>query len=267
MDVDTRRGLDDGVPALLELFRGLGIRASFFVTMGPDRSGRAIRRALRPGFLVKMWRTNPLRLYGVRTLLSGTLLPARLVGAGAPALLRQVADAGHEVAPHGWDHVGWQDRIHRLRPEQVRQDLTEAARAFESVFGMPPHASAAPGWRTARAGARRPRRAPQRAAARSQRLHPPRRGGGRPAPPGVPGVRRARGVGRRRIRPARRRGGAGARRGRRAAGRARHARARRGTQRLGVHARARRAPVQSDGMNEMAARVGDGGVGARRGSR
>ena len=148
VDVDTRRGLDDGVPALLELFRGLGIRASFFVTMGPDRSGRAIRRALRPSFLVKMWRTNPLRLYGVRTLLSGTLLPARLVGAGAPALLRQVADAGHEVAPHGWDHVGWQDRIHRLHPALVRQDLTEAARAFESVFGMPPHASAAPGWRT-----------------------------------------------------------------------------------------------------------------------
>lgn len=148
VDVDTRRGLDDGVPALLELFRGLAIRASFFVTMGPDRSGRAIRRALRPSFLVKMWRTNPVRLYGLRTLLSGTLLPARLVGAGAPALLRQVADAGHEVAPHGWDHVGWQDRIHRLRPALVRQDLTEAARAFETVFGMPPHASAAPGWRT-----------------------------------------------------------------------------------------------------------------------
>ena len=30
--------------------------------MGPDRSGLAIRRALRPSFLVKMWRTNPLAL-------------------------------------------------------------------------------------------------------------------------------------------------------------------------------------------------------------
>jgi len=148
VDVDTRRGLEEGVPRLLELFRRATLRASFFVTMGPDRSGVAIRRALRPGFLLKMWRTNPFRLYGLRTLLSGTLLPAPPVGAGAPALLRQIADAGHEVALHGWDHVGWQDRIDRLAPSAIRADLTSAARAFVAIFGQAPRASAAPGWRT-----------------------------------------------------------------------------------------------------------------------
>ena len=148
VDVDTRRGLEEGVPRLLELFRRATLRASFFVTMGPDRSGVAIRRALRPGFLLKMWRTNPFRLYGLRTLLSGTLLPAPPVGAGAPALLRQIADAGHEVALHGWDHVGWQDRIDRLAPSAIRGDLTSAARAFVAIFGQAPRASAAPGWRT-----------------------------------------------------------------------------------------------------------------------
>ena len=148
IDVDTRRGLDEGVSRLLELFRRLGIRASFFVTMGPDHSGRAIRRALRPSFLAKMWRTNPLKLYGLRTLLSGTLVPARLVGAGAPAMLRQIAAEGHEVAPHGWDHVAWQDRIHRLDTVAVRADLDLAARAFEAAVATAPAASAAPGWRT-----------------------------------------------------------------------------------------------------------------------
>ncbi len=148
VDVDTRRGLDEGVPRLLELFRRLGIRASFFVTMGPDNSGRAIRRALRPSFLAKMWRTNPVKLYGLRTLLSGTLVPARLVGAGSPAMLRQIAAEGHELAPHGWDHVAWQDRIHRLDEPAVRADLDLAARAFEVAVGVAPSASAAPGWRT-----------------------------------------------------------------------------------------------------------------------
>lgn len=148
VDVDTRRGLDEGVPRLLELFRRLGIRASFFVTMGPDHSGRAIRRALRPSFLAKMWRTNPFKLYGLRTLLSGTLVPARLVGAGAPAMLRQIADEGHEVAPHGWNHVSWQDRIHRLDQRAIRADLDLAARSFAAAVGVAPCASAAPGWRT-----------------------------------------------------------------------------------------------------------------------
>jgi len=148
VDVDTRRGLDEGVPRLLELFRRLGVRASFFVTMGPDHSGRAIRRAMRPSFLAKMWRTNPFKLYGLRTLLSGTLVPARLVGAGAPAMLRQIVDEGHEVAPHGWDHVGWQNRIHRLDHVAIRADLDLAARSFLAAVGVAPSASAAPGWRT-----------------------------------------------------------------------------------------------------------------------
>ena len=148
VDVDTRRGLHEGVPRLLELFRRLDVRASFFVTMGPDRSGLAIRRAWRPSFLLKMLRTNPFKLYGIRTLLSGTLLPAQPVGAGAPGLLRDIAGAGHEVAPHGWDHVTWQDRIDRLSVEALRADLTAAARAFESALGVRPATSAAPGWRT-----------------------------------------------------------------------------------------------------------------------
>jgi len=151
VDVDTRRGLDEGVPRLLELFRRLGIRASFFVTMGPDHSGRALRRALRPSFLLKMWRTNPFKLYGLRTLLSGTLVPARLVGAGAPTMLRQIAGEGHEIAPHGWDHVGWQDRIHRLDEAAIRADLDRAAQAFETAVGAAAAASAAPGWRTSTA--------------------------------------------------------------------------------------------------------------------
>ena len=148
VDVDTRRGLHEGVPRLLALFARLEVCASFFITMGPDRSGRAIRRAWRPSFLLKMLRTNPFRLYGLRTLLSGTLLPAAPVGAGAPALLRDIARAGHEVAPHGWDHVGWQDRIDRLPVAALRADFTAAARAFETAMGTAPSASAAPGWRT-----------------------------------------------------------------------------------------------------------------------
>jgi undecaprenyl phosphate-alpha-L-ara4FN deformylase len=148
VDVDTRRGLHEGVPRLLTLFARLDVAASFFVTMGPDRSGLAVRRAWRPSFLLKMLRTNPLRLYGARTLLSGTLLPAKPVGAAAPGLLRDIARAGHEVAPHGWDHVGWQDHIDRLSLDALRADLTQAARAFEAAVGTAPSASAAPGWRT-----------------------------------------------------------------------------------------------------------------------
>lgn len=152
VDVDTRRGLEEGVPRLLELMRRLGVRASFFVTMGPERAGVAVLRAWRPSFLAKMWRTRALATYGLRTALSGTLLPARPVGAGAPELLRQVAAEGHEVAPHGHDHFGWQAGIHRWSAARVRADLRAAAAAYAGVFGRRPEASAAPGWRTTSRG-------------------------------------------------------------------------------------------------------------------
>ena len=148
VDVDTRRGLASGVPRLLETLGRLEVRASFFVTMGPDRSGAAIRRLWRPGFIAKMLRTNPFRLYGVRTLLSGTLLPAEPVGAAFPDLLRVIVAEGHELAPHGFDHVGWQDGVHRWSPERIHEDMTAAARSLEAVLGTRPESSAAPGWRT-----------------------------------------------------------------------------------------------------------------------
>ena len=59
VDVDTHRGLGEGVPRLAAMLREKGVTASFFIAMGPDNSGKAAMRALRnPGFLSKMRRTQ-----------------------------------------------------------------------------------------------------------------------------------------------------------------------------------------------------------------
>lgn len=147
VDVDTAVGLKEGVPRLLELLRRYGLRASFFVSLGPDRSGRAIRRLLRPSFLLKMARTNPFRLYGLRTLLSGTLLPSRLIGEEAPDLLRAVVAEGHELGIHGYDHVLWQDRIEAMGEREIAAELSRAVATYEKLLGTRPASSAAPGWR------------------------------------------------------------------------------------------------------------------------
>ncbi|MBI2114810.1 MAG: polysaccharide deacetylase family protein [candidate division NC10 bacterium] len=122
VDVCTYDGLRVGVPNLLRLFDRHGVRASFFVAVGPDTTGRAIVRALRPGFLAKMRRTSALRTYGLRTILSGTLLPSRHMGRRLAPLLRQVVAAGHELAIHGYDHRRWQDRVHGMEDRAVREE-------------------------------------------------------------------------------------------------------------------------------------------------
>jgi len=58
IDVDTYRGTRDGVPRLLEVLKRHGAGATFLFSLGPDHTGRAIKRVFRPGFTKKVRRTS-----------------------------------------------------------------------------------------------------------------------------------------------------------------------------------------------------------------
>lgn len=148
IDVDTHEGLKVGVPRLARMLEGEGVTASFYVSMGPDNSGKAILRVFRNrGFLKKMFRTNAVAMYGIRTVLSGTLLPARQIALAFPAILRDLRGRGFEVGVHGYDHVRWQDGIDRIGEDGIRVELQEAFEAFRAIMGEPARSFAAPGWR------------------------------------------------------------------------------------------------------------------------
>jgi len=147
IDVDTYRGTREGVPAMLDDLAAAGVRASFFFTLGPDRSGRAILRVFtKPGFLGKMLRTNAAKMYGVRTPLYGTLLPSPVIGRRCREAIARCRAAGHEVGLHAWDHVTWQDRLHRLSRPAVEAQIDKGMAAFADVFGERPRGFAAPAW-------------------------------------------------------------------------------------------------------------------------
>ena len=58
VDVDTLRGTLEGVPALQRMLDQHQARATFLFSLGPDNTGRALRRVFRPGFLKKVSRTS-----------------------------------------------------------------------------------------------------------------------------------------------------------------------------------------------------------------
>lgn len=148
IDVDTHEGLKTGVPRMAEMLQREGVAASFFVAMGPDNSGKAIRRIItNRGFLTKMFRTRAVSMYGWRTILSGTLLKARPVAIAFPNLLRDLRARGFEVGVHGYDHVRWQDRIDQIGERGIAYELEDAFEVYRAIFAEEPHAYAAPGWR------------------------------------------------------------------------------------------------------------------------
>src|SRR5580698_5975056 len=89
IDVDTDRGTRIGVPNMLKLFQELQIPATFLFSLGPDNTGRAIKRIFRPGFLKKVSRSGVVSTYGLRTLLNGVLLPGPHIGKRNSAIMQE----------------------------------------------------------------------------------------------------------------------------------------------------------------------------------
>ena len=148
IDVDTHQGLKLGVRRLADGLERAGVAASFYISMGPDNSGRAILRVFtNRGFLGKMTRTRAVGMYGLRTVLSGTLLPARPIALAFPSIVRELQNRGFEVGVHGYDHVKWQDGIDRIGVGKIRSEIEDSIEAFRAIFRESPRGFAAPGWR------------------------------------------------------------------------------------------------------------------------
>ena len=146
IDIDTLRGTREGVPGLLETLRRHGADATFLWSLGPDHTGRAIKRVFRPGFLGKVQRTSVVRHYGVKTLLYGTLLPGPDIGKLEAHRMRAVRDEGFEVGIHCWDHIRWQDGVANADPDWTTVEMTRACERFTEIFGTAPTTHGAAGW-------------------------------------------------------------------------------------------------------------------------
>jgi peptidoglycan/xylan/chitin deacetylase (PgdA/CDA1 family) len=150
IDVDTDRGTLEGVPRLAALFEELDVQATFLFSLGPDHTGRAVKRAFRRGFIGKVRRTSVLQHYGLKTLLYGTLLPGPHIGRRRGALMRDIAKRGFEVGVHTYDHVKWQDGVASADEVWTRRELTLGRDEFAEIFSRPPSVHGAAGWQVNR---------------------------------------------------------------------------------------------------------------------
>lgn len=146
IDVDTLRGTIEGVPRLMALLEKYQANATFLFSLGPDNTGKAIKRVFRPGFLNKVSRTSVVEHYGFKTLMYGTLLPAPDIGKKTKHLMRTVKEQGFDVGVHCWDHVLWQDYVVRKSEEWTLEQFHLAKHRFEEIFKIPPKTHGAAGW-------------------------------------------------------------------------------------------------------------------------
>lgn len=146
IDVDTEIGTRVGVPNLLTVLKNQKIPATFYLSLGPDHTGRAIKRIFRKGFFKKCSRTNVISTYGIRTLLNGVLLPGPHIGKKHAQLLRSIEEQGFDVGIHAYDHQKWQDGVMSMSQEKLTTEFKKAQDEFQRIFDKPAKTAAAPGW-------------------------------------------------------------------------------------------------------------------------
>ncbi|MEI7612053.1 MAG: polysaccharide deacetylase family protein [Betaproteobacteria bacterium] len=134
IDVDTYRGTQSGVPALIELLQRSEAQGTFFFSLGSDQSGREPRSS------------SLKRYYDLRTRLKGRLLPGPDIGSRSKDVLRQTQQAGFEVGIHAWNRVQWEQNIHRADNPWVEGEMCQACLRFADIFPDTPKAHAAAGW-------------------------------------------------------------------------------------------------------------------------
>lgn len=147
IDVSTLRGTREGVPRLVDMLKRHGAGATFFFSLGPDHTGRVLRRLLRRGVLRKARRTSALGHYGLRTLLNGTLLPGPDIGRTCADQMRLARDAGFEIGVRAWNPVLWQDRAADGEFDWTLAEMERACERFREIFGTDPKVHGAAGWR------------------------------------------------------------------------------------------------------------------------
>ena len=146
IDVDTDRGTREGIAPLARALEKHRILGTFLFSMGPDNTGRAIKRIFRPGFFAKVSRTSVVQVYGLRTLMNGVLLPGPDIAKRNANLMRAIALSGHETGIHCWDHVFWQDGLATMSLERTRHEFAKAREAYARVFGHAARTAGSAGW-------------------------------------------------------------------------------------------------------------------------
>jgi peptidoglycan/xylan/chitin deacetylase (PgdA/CDA1 family) len=137
----------DGAPRLLDILKKNNLQATFYLSIGPDASGRAVLQLLKnPRFLKKMVKTRAASLYGFKTAFYGTLLPSPMIALSFPGIVRRIKEEGHEVQFHAWDHRRWQDELFTKTDSWISEWFSRGIAGFESLLGEKPKSFGAPAW-------------------------------------------------------------------------------------------------------------------------
>jgi len=143
IDVDSAR--DVGLlPELLDLLQRLELKATFFITTGPDRLAlNAFKYLTDPRSYQRLIKARPLR-YGLHSL--NDILRKKTVEAVCPEALQRVNNDGHELGLHGYDHYAWMNTLQNMDEIKIKELISRGIDTLEATAKAEIKSFASPGF-------------------------------------------------------------------------------------------------------------------------
>jgi undecaprenyl phosphate-alpha-L-ara4FN deformylase len=143
IDVDSTRDIAL-LPELLDLLLLLDIKATFFITTGPDRLALNLFKYVRdPQSFCRFIKSKPLR-YGPHSL--NGLLRKTPIEAACPEVLLRAQLEGHEIGLHGYDHYAWIRNLHNMDEIQITELISRGLEALHAIAVADIRSFASPGF-------------------------------------------------------------------------------------------------------------------------
>lgn len=137
VDVESDKGIREGLPRLLDMLKDVNCKASFYLVMGGESNIFDLIRYRRP-----MKGERKLKVFSNIEVARMLLFPKDFVKSNM-GILKRILDEGHELGIHGWKHRAWTRGIDQI---DVRKHIILSKRRYFQLFNKNPTSFAAPGF-------------------------------------------------------------------------------------------------------------------------
>jgi len=144
IDVDTVKDVLL-LPKLLDLLKTADVKATFFVTTGPDKTGFNIFKHLKqPQNYLNVLKSKPYR-FGIHSL-NGLFRHIEIQNSHSHILQRTLKE-GHELGLHGYDHYRWINELEKFKDKYIIALIQRGLAALNNVAKSDIRSFASPGFK------------------------------------------------------------------------------------------------------------------------
>lgn len=141
VDLESYRGIKEGIPKLLDLLKKYDIKASFYLVMGGESNIFDILK-----YRGKMTSSDErkIKIWPIKDKIRMVLFPKDFVKSNLD-ILQRIIKEGHELGIHAWKHREWTRGLNRIN---IEKSINKSIKKYIKLFNKKPISFASPGFNT-----------------------------------------------------------------------------------------------------------------------